>query len=188
MASKADLVRGSLHLFRDNEIIIDEVNVPDVFHAVYQDHKELCIPWWHTSYLIDRHFLLAHDITYPLLSRGEDPVFIASCLTKAKRISLLPNCVYLYRKYQKQGGSADVTYGAVRDHVRHYKLVKQLFGTSGMPCWHEFYAEHGWTDYERTLRRATLNPSELKEIEAMAADVWPDKMKGNANTHGQSGL
>lgn len=188
LASKADLVRGSLHLFRDHDIIIDEINVPNASLAVYQDYKELCIPWWHTSYLIDRRFLVANNLTYPLLSRGEDPVFIASCLTKAKRISLLPSCVYLYRKYQKEGGSADVTYRAIRDHMKHYKLVKQLFCSSGMPCWHEFYAEHGWTDYERTLRRATLTLSELNEIEAMAADLWPDKMKENANTHGQSGL
>lgn len=179
--AKAQLVRGSLYTFQGSSLnrpVID-VSVPDVHQASPSVNRELCIPWWHTSYLYDRCFLIDNKITYPSLSIGEDPVFLATCISKASSISLIPEYVYLYRKYSKASGSASVLVSALKDQLTHYSYVKNLHQRTCPSCWDCYYSEIGWNNYQGMLKRARLSSAELKTIEEIAKTIWPRQVSTN---------
>ncbi len=174
LATRADLVRGGLSLFLGNDVQHPTfvVQVPDRLTTDLPSAPELWRPWWHTSYLISRQLVLDHDLRYPDLRRGEDPVFLASLLIHAKRISLVPEIVYFYRKYSKATGSGGSTFADVRDSFRHAMIVKDMFQSVHPPCWDEGYGPFLLEDFRKFLARCKLTPAEADFVRAEAALVW----------------
>lgn len=183
----ADLVRGSIALFRGEAAnVVETVSVPDVRLTDFRSEPELWLPWWHTSYLISRQTISRHRLRYPDLRRGEDPVFTASLLVAAERISLLPEVVYLYRKYGKASGSAAVSFSDVRDSLEHARLVKAALMSHHPPAWTEAYGPHLAGDFREFLARCRLSSDERAYVRTAATEIWgsPEPVLGGMGTDG----
>ena len=184
----ADLVRGSIALFRgEPENRIETVSMADVWITDFRSERGLWLPWWHTSYLISRRMVERHGLRYPGLRRGEDPVFTASLLVSAERISLLSEVVYLYRKYSKATGSAAVSFRDVRDSLDHARRVKAGFMSYHPPAWTDAYGPYLASDFREFLSRCELTVDEQTYVRTAAAEIWgsPDLVfdgQGNDDT------
>ena len=91
----------------------------------------LWIPYCFPRALFRREFLQAHNIQFPNLLRGEDPVFMTHALCMAKKIMVIPDIVYLYRapEYIKATSGRKVS-----DYLTHIPLVIDIFNQRG---WHK---------------------------------------------------
>ena len=93
------VVRGSItgfevyHPDRHKELH----NVADRSAFVPLDERSFWIPWWHPCHLFSRSMLVENGISYPALRDGEDPVFLASVLVAAPRMSTVSDVTYRYR-------------------------------------------------------------------------------------------
>lgn len=169
----ADLVRGSIALFRgEPENRIETVAMPDVWITDFRAEARLWRPWWHTSYLVSRRMIERHGLRYPDLRRGEDPVFTASLLVSAERISLLSEVVYLYRKYRKATGSAAVSFSDVRDSLEHARSVKAAFMAYHPPAWTDAYGPYLTSDFREFLSRCDLSADEQAYVREVASEIW----------------
>ena len=174
LRTHADVVRGSLALFRgaDTKHFLSVISVPDREITTLRAESKLWIPWWHTSYLISRDLLYRNNLRYPSLRQGEDPVFVASVLMNATRISLVEDIVYLYRKYRKSTGSGQSTFASICDLLEHATLVKSMFDSNFAECWHEGYGPFLLDDFRKVLSRSKLNASQMDTIATRAKSIW----------------
>lgn len=170
----ADLVRGSLAIFcDDNPSVFQEViSVQDKMRTQLSNEEQLWIPWWHTSYLIASDLVYKHNLRYPDLVIGEDPVFLASVLIHANHISLLSNIVYLYRKYQKTTGSLGTTFRHAQDYLKHAAMTKQLLTSYNNDYWYRGYEATLKIDFQYTLDRLESNPSQKRYIDNELTKIW----------------
>ena len=147
IVDEAPLVRGSLNWFRSdpssggldtfNEYHRDHsMQVADRSSVRIEDDQTLWIPWWHTTYLIDQSFLQKVRACYANLSDGEDPVFIASLLAKADRMSTTSKITYLARAYEAPRRTA---LKHAIDFVRHAAMVRRIYLDHRPPYWRNGY-------------------------------------------------
>src|SRR5262249_19751481 len=155
----SDVVRGSLAQFEGNDHSNFQpiVAVDDRASTSLRTESSLWIPWWHTSYLISRDLIRANNLAYPALRGGEDPVFLASVLVSAHQISLVPDVVYLYRKYPKTSGSGTTTFAHVGDYLKHAAIVKSLFTVRHPVCWEHGYGPYLLDDVRKLIARCRLD-------------------------------
>jgi glycosyltransferase involved in cell wall biosynthesis/peptidoglycan/xylan/chitin deacetylase (PgdA/CDA1 family) len=142
-ADRVRLVRGSLKSFRERP---DTAGVdvsgtyrqmcPETHRAAFETVSHLRVPWWHTTYLIDLAFLYEIKAWYPNLSTGEDPVFIATLLAHAGRISTTAQITYLHRFEEVPRRT---TLMDALDFVRHGAMVRRLWLEHCPQCWREGY-------------------------------------------------
>jgi CDP-glycerol glycerophosphotransferase len=176
VATGAEVVRGSLAMFNAErpDITTWQTAPEDVAAVNFESCRSLWTPWWHTSFLYSRELLAARDLRYPELRRGEDPVFLASVLAAASRISLIPDVVYHYRRYRKATGSGAVSFADVRDMLRHARIVKEIQLKTCSKAWDEGYGPFLFKDVKAVVARARLPLAEAQQIRAMIAEVWSD--------------
>ena len=77
-------------------------------------------PYSFTKAIFKRDFLLLNNIYFPLLTKGEDPAFMAEVLSKVDMIYAVPTDVYAYRYID--GSAKYHSYKNYYDQVKHYKL------------------------------------------------------------------
>lgn len=170
----SDVVRGSIALFGGFGVPRkgSSANVPDRRTASLMAEPSLWIPWWHTSYLISTDLIRTGDLSYPQLRRGEDPVFIAGVLTRARQISLLPDIVYRYRRYRKNSGSGASNFDAVTDYLHHAALVKDMFRTYHPECWDRGYGPFIVKDFRELVLRCRLNAAQMDFVASETKKIW----------------
>jgi glycosyltransferase involved in cell wall biosynthesis len=170
----SDVVRGSLALFErdDHSNFQSVVAVADRAKTSFRTEASLWIPWWHQSYLISSDVIRANNLTYPALRRGEDPVFLASVLVNAQQISLVPDIVYLYRKYPKTSGSAGSTLADVEDTLKHAGIIKSLFTVYHRDCWDHGYGPFLLGDFRRFIARCRLDTAQMEFVASEAGKIW----------------
>jgi glycosyltransferase involved in cell wall biosynthesis len=170
----SDVVRGSLALFQrdDHSNLQSVVAVSDRAKTSLRAESSLWIPWWHTSYLISTDLIRANNLNYPALRRGEDPVFLASVLVSAKQISLVPDIVYLYRKYPKTSGSAASTLADVADALKHADIVKSLFTVYHPDCWDYGYGPFLLGDLRKVIARCRFDAAQMELVTSEAGKIW----------------
>lgn len=174
--SDADLVRGSLARFRDDDPsrLSGLHDVPETHATHLRDERALWIPWWHTSYLFSVDLLRDNGLRYPPLRRGEDPVFLANVLTHAARITLISGLVYLYRKYPKQSGSEGTDFESMADYVKHAALVKAIYHACHPPCWDEGYGPFLHEEVRLQIARSRMSAAHKEELRAELKTIWND--------------
>jgi glycosyltransferase involved in cell wall biosynthesis len=117
---------------------------------------ELWIPWFHTCYLVSRALLMSHQIRYPELIAGEDPVFIARLLTAARRIVVVPSPTYTYRQDERRKPPTRQT---LDDYFRHAELVREAYAGQFTPCWNA-YRPFIQDDLRLLIRQTSLDDAE----------------------------
>ena len=88
----------------------------------------LWIPWFHQRCLIKRDFILENNLKYPLISRGQDPPFMANVFCVAGKAAVLPDIVYLYRKHGLHKLDTERKFD---DYLLHINLVTDIFKKYG---------------------------------------------------------
>lgn len=169
-----DLVRGSLALFNGNrpDKYQNIISVPNKKRTMLSTEKCLWIPWWHTSYLISSELVHRNKLRYPILIRGEDPVFMTSVLLKAQYITLVEDLVYLYRKYPKTSGSGGSTIRHVKDTFKHAVITKRLFTEENPKYWDQGYGPFLMDDMRKFLNRCQLKPETWQLADSETKRIW----------------
>ncbi len=156
------LARGSLEAIGvpDN---LDSFNVyretwicSERHNARFQNERDLWVPWWHFSYLIDLSFLREVRAFYPNLSDGEDPFFIATLLVEAETVSTTSHTTYLYRLPETPRRTRLMN---SIDFVRSTAMVRRLYLDRCPQCW-----RHGYLPF-LLGKRVFFNPDVMSKVE-----------------------
>jgi glycosyltransferase involved in cell wall biosynthesis len=171
-----DLVKGSLALFRGDDLCTyqEVISVPDKTRTHLRKEEHLWVPWWHTSFLISLSLILKKHLRYPDLTRGEDPVFLASVLVNTESLSLIEPIVYLYRKYPKTSGSGGVTLQHLMDTLEHAALSRHLFMNHCPECWQRGYGPFLLKDVKNFLKKCEVDSDQQRIIDRKLISIWGD--------------
>ena len=171
---KVEVVKGSLALFRGNDVSThhEVFSVPDRIRTQLREEESLWIPWWHTSYLISAELIHRNRLRYPNLVRGEDPVFIASVLVNTSYLSMTEQIVYLYRQYPKTDGTGCLTMQHVMDTLEHAAMTRQLFTAYYPDCWQRGYSPFFLDKVRRLIDRCELDSDQLDVVDAEMLGIW----------------
>ena len=173
IATGSDVVRGGLALFRKDDATDRQPMIESLDRVTtLREERSLWIPYWHTSYLIARRLVAENRLAYPKLRRGEDPVFLASVLVHSTRIALVPETVYLYRRYPKTSGAAGTTFADVADTLASAANVKALFAEKYPECWHQGYAPFLLEDFRKFIARCRLDAAQLEFVASRVEALW----------------
>jgi len=183
-ADKVDVVRGGIVGFHTGKPEQPEtLGTPATLSRFRPlDHRMFWVPWWHTTYLFSRQFLLSEQISYPELCNGEDPVFLAQVLTRIPFISTIATVIYRYRlALHKRNGR--VTYQHLLDYLRHAEKVRTLFLGSHPQAWHSGFAPFLLPEFELLVKEKQITNSERQSVIAEMQRIF--ELPG-ANASGQS--
>lgn len=155
---------------------------PDRTRFSFEDEPTFWVPWFHTTYLFSRRFLVERDIRYPALREGEDPVFLASVLTTSDHLSATPKVCYIYRTDRPYRRSS-VLYRL--HHLRHIALIKEIYGQTIPNAWHRacspFYLSIV-RDYLDALDGRSHQP-DVVEIANLLSKIWCPKQLASVGIH-----
>ena len=87
--------------------------------------EEYGIPFSFSKCIFKREFLEKHNIVFPLLTKGEDPTFLAEVLSKLDKFYGVPTDVYAY--YYADGSTKYNHYYNYLHQITQYKLVFEYF-------------------------------------------------------------
>ena len=104
-----------------------------------------------------REFLIENGIEYPAMRRGEDPVYMAEVLSKARSFSLMSDAVYLFHERPRE---QNFSYAHVRDAVSAHAKIRRIMTHAGYPdlgfffdCYYSpFSLSHAGLTEEESLR------------------------------------
>jgi glycosyltransferase involved in cell wall biosynthesis len=171
--SGSPVVRGSM-VSRDERGVESQVEwqkMPTRWRTHLIDEPSLWIPWGFTCYLYSRRFLLEHGCRFPDLIDGEDPVFLARCLTRAESVTMTSEVTYIY----SSGGSQDaprITGRHLHDFLEHSRMIRRSLTTSGNArVWREGCGPFYFEDVQRKLD-ALPDPRERRRLARKAYLVW----------------
>jgi glycosyltransferase involved in cell wall biosynthesis len=133
-----DVVRGQIKDLAEDDVSAGAIgrSIPECHGRTLKEIPDLWVVWGHTACLISRDLLKRHGIRYPDLRDGEDPVFMARVLTKARCISVTADTTYLYRPSEKCA-RAGVDY--LNDIKTHVQLTRDILMSYHAPCWKRGY-------------------------------------------------
>lgn len=144
----------------------------DFIYLKYYDKEEIIlpedygIPFSFTKALFKREFLLKHEIVFPLLTKGEDPAFLAEVLSKLDKVYAVPTDVYAYRYID--GSLKYNNYKNYLDQVTQYKLVFDYLSDAKFDKTRHEFRNHliGFID----MMKETGAKNTLKAIREVFAD------------------
>lgn len=171
--SGSSLVRGSM-VFRDargNETQWTWQRMPSRTGVRLLEEPALWLPWGFTCYLFRREFLVENGCAFPALVDGEDPVFLARCLTKTETVSTTATTTYIYNTAGNRKSPRN-TFRHLTDFVHHARAVRAIFHSSGHSvCWREGC---GPVYLDDVLRKQARLPSRRERtfIALKAFAVW----------------
>jgi glycosyltransferase involved in cell wall biosynthesis len=160
-----EVVRGNLAVFSSNSkhITPNDSPLPRLNKADWTKTKELCVPFYHVTYLIARDLVVKNGLSYPDLIDGEDPVFIANVLVNAKRISTIPDTSHLWRN---KGGSQRESLRHIVDFIRGAAMARNIMVEFDAKSWTEGYCPFLRARFDRLfLRNAPRTKLERAIIE-----------------------
>lgn len=160
--SGADIVGGSLSEFdsNTNEVITDYSGRGHL--EAYQFTAEGFVDYadWQNDlgwirFIYRRSFLIENDVTFPPLTRHEDPVFLVRAMLAAGRFYAIPDIVYRYRIFHKP---LSLSRENLQDALIGMGEVMALARSHGLSTL------EGWT-YETFIWFASLSP-QLKQVKS----------------------
>jgi hypothetical protein len=123
------------------------------------------MPLYHVTYLISRELVQKKELSYPDLIDGEDAVFIAKVLVNAKRVSAIPEIVYLCRLV---AGARRTTLQHVIDFIRHAGMVRNIYMKFHAESWTGGYCPYLLGRFNELFLRHTPRTQLEQAIIALA--------------------
>jgi len=142
---------------------------PDREQFDFSHEPALSIPWFHTCFLFSRAFLITYAIEFPDLRDGEDPVFVAFALTKARYVSATSEVVYLYRGDRRKERS---TFVHKLDFLRHVSLIKSIFMPQFPRVWNEHCSQFYLRLVKEYLEESAMTPLVLANAMELISQTW----------------
>lgn len=125
----ADMVGGNLKRINSNNKILANPNYKNGNYKLFTEYglihpEEYGVPWAFYKNIYKADFLSEHNIIFPDLKRGQDPVFLAKILTLVDVIYTVPVTLYGYN-YSIAGKPENKinTYEKKLDYLIHFKQV-----------------------------------------------------------------
>ncbi len=125
----ADMVGGNLKRINSNNKILANPNYKNGNYKLFTEYglihpEEYGVPWAFYKNIYKADFLSEHNIIFPDLKRGQDPVFLAKILTLVDAIYTVPVTLYGYN-YSIAGKPENKinTYEKKLDYLIHFKQV-----------------------------------------------------------------
>jgi glycosyltransferase involved in cell wall biosynthesis len=171
-ADQVPVVRGALGNFdASGQSWIEQAHaIEDRHRIMLREEPRLWVPYFHVCYLFSRAFLLQNAIRYPTLENGEDPVFLAQCLTRTSRLSVTSAVTYWYRRVQRP----TPTLVNALHFIEHVRRVRDIYlASSDARCWTDGAASFYLEDVAHLLSRMQLSPGDGAELRTALAGVWP---------------
>ncbi|MCI5866502.1 MAG: hypothetical protein PUF18_05500 [Methanosphaera sp.] len=128
----ADLMRVSL----DGEIE-ENFNYKDNNYLKCNEYgsvksQDYGMPWAFYKNIFKRTYLEEHNIVFPDLARGQDPVFMAEALVNTDKIYTVPTTLYGYNYAANGGANAKVnSYPKKYDYMMHFKMTIDILSRAG---------------------------------------------------------
>jgi len=167
------VVRGTMAAFHGADPQRQELlhEVRDRSNFAPFDERELWIPWWHPCYLFSRAFLVAGGISYPRLRSGEDPVFLASALAAAPRMSTIADVTYRYR-IAELATKDRASFAGIQAFIHHARIVKGIFRAVHPASWTQGYGPLLQQDLERQIASFNLSDYERERLRAEVSQLF----------------
>lgn len=164
--TQSDLVRGSLgYCSQGVALYVSECQrMVNRNRFSFLEEPRLWSPYFFQTFIYSSEFLVKHKISFPSLRAGEDPVFLAECLTRAESISTSSHVTYIYRT----DGSASQPRTSpchVKDFITSVELIRGQYAKSGyIECWlsgcERFYCD----EVRAVVKRSGVDNAQLKSI------------------------
>lgn len=130
--------------------------------------QEYGIPYSFYKNIFDREFLLKHNINFPDLLRGQDPVFLAEIFTLVDKIPTVPVDLYGFR-YPKTGSLLKInTFRKKYDYIKHFKETFDILDDAGFNVMRKNYEVKLFEFINAYHNRYT------KEIKDIIYDIFKD--------------
>ena len=130
--------------------------------------QEYGIPYSFYKNIFDREFLLKHNINFPDLLRGQDPVFLAEIFTLVDKIPTVPVDLYGFR-YPKTGSLLKInTFRKKYDYIKHFKETFDILDDAGFSVMRKNYEVKLFEFINAYHNRYT------KEIKDIIYDIFKD--------------
>lgn len=175
-----DVVRGQLRNVTNHNLAHGEASptIPERRRFRLKDEPALWTPWGHCCCLMARDLIERHRLRYPSLRDGEDPVFMASVLTRAQCISVIPEVTYIRRVPAK---FLRASLDCLRDLETHARVAKDILLSYHPDCWYLGYGAYlreilklhikNMTKPEYLSLDHTTARAMIEEIERITSDV-----------------
>ncbi|WP_455646109.1 glycosyltransferase family 2 protein [Methanosphaera sp.] len=125
--NNADMVGGNLKRVAADGNLEDNFNYKHGNYAYFDKYDSILpenygIPWAFYKNIFKKELLDKHNIIFPDLKRGQDPVFLAEILTKINKIYITPTDLYGYN-YSSDGGANEKvnSYEKKLDYIKHFQ-------------------------------------------------------------------
>lgn len=169
----SDLVRGSMVSKHQNgkETQADWQKMPDRVNTTLAEEPKLRVPCGFYSGLYSRHFLVKNNLSFPELSLGEDPVFLARCMLSADSISLVSDITYVHA-LSGSDHSKRQSYEKAAEYIEHAEIVKELYFSAGHHrCWIDGYGPF-CLEYTQWLLAGIADPDKRALLTSKAYCLW----------------
>ena len=174
--NNADIVCGNLKRIRQNGEIEPNYDFKNTKFAYFNKKDvvlpvEYGIPFAFYRNIFKREFLEKHDIVFPDLIRGQDPIFLAKALVNTDELYVLSADLYGYN--HSVGGGVNIkvnTYEKKLAYITHFKQTFDLLKEN------EF--EGPFAGYKREFMDYILFQNNLydEDVQKAAREVFEDKM------------
>ena len=168
----ANCVSGNLKFLELDGTIIDNPHYDANDYAEFLEYgnidpRDYGIPYAFYKCIFKKEFLEKHEILFPDLLRGQDPVFMAKVLINCNHVFTVPLDLYGYNHAVGGGVNAKInTYEKKMAYIQHFKDTYDVLANGGLQNTADFYKIHLF----RFLNWAeNAQDSEIFEI---FNDVW----------------
>lgn len=122
----ADMVAANLKRIKQDATIEENYDFKNALFTYFTGEdvikpNEYGIPWAFYKNIYKKSFITEHDISFPDLKRGQDPIFLAKVLTEIEKIYVVDVDLYGYNHSVSGGVNVKLNdYNKKRDYIQHF--------------------------------------------------------------------
>ena len=144
----ANIVSANLKFLELDGTISDNPHYEAHDYAEFFDYENIHpekygIPYAFYKCIFKNVFLKEHNIVFPDLSRGQDPIFMANALINSGGVCTVPLDLYGYNHEQGGGVNAKINaFDKKFDYIQHFKDTYDILADGGLQDTANFYKIH----------------------------------------------
>ncbi len=133
----ANMVAANLKRIKQDSTLEENYDFENTLFAYFNKEdvirpEEYGIPWAFYKNIYKKTFVTENNISFPDLKRGQDPVFLASILTRIKKIFVVPVDLYGYNHSVSGGVNVKLnSYDKKNDYIQHFVDTFQILEKKG---------------------------------------------------------
>lgn len=163
----ADMVAANLKRIKQDATIEESYDFENTLFTYFNREdiikpNEYGIPWAFYKNIYKKSFITEHDISFPDLKRGQDPIFLASILTKIEKIYVVDVDLYGYNHSVSGGVNVKLNdYNKKKDYIQHFRDTFTILDKKGFEM---ILSDYKMEFVNYLLFRDNLSDEEIKSI------------------------